>query len=50
MYDRFFDSRQQGDYEDLFQFDLKEVSGWYDEAQKFVKMIEKLVQEALKKH
>jgi uncharacterized protein len=45
LYDRLFDSRQQGDYQDLFRFDLKEVSSWYDEARQFVKTTEHLIQE-----
>ncbi|GAK61169.1 hypothetical protein U27_01068 [Candidatus Vecturithrix granuli] len=48
LYDRLFDSRQQGDYQDLFRFDLKGVSSWYDKARQFVEKTEQLVQEELR--
>ncbi|MGD9115104.1 MAG: HEPN domain-containing protein [Desulfobacterales bacterium] len=49
LYDRLFDNRQKGDYEDLIRFDLEEVSPWYGEAEQFVEKVFKLVNEELKK-
>jgi uncharacterized protein (UPF0332 family) len=47
LYDRLFDNRQKGDYQDLVRFDLKEVSAWYDEAERFVEIVLKLISEEL---
>lgn len=43
LYDKLFDNRQKGDYADLVRFDLNEVRSWYDDARKFVEMIESIV-------
>jgi len=47
LYDRLSDNRQKGDYADLIRFDPDEVRNWYDEAQKFVVTIEKIVKKEL---
>lgn len=49
LYDRLFDNRQKGDYQDLIRFDLEEVSHWYDEAEQFVETVFKIVNEEIKK-
>lgn len=47
LYGKLFDNRQKGDYADLVRFDPKEVSDWYDEAQKFVGTVESIVNKEL---
>ena len=42
LYDRLFDNRQKGDYQDLVRFDLEEISPWYDEAKQFVERVSEL--------
>lgn len=49
LYDRLFDNRQRGDYQDLVRFDPKDVIAWHIEAKQFVETIETLVQEKLKR-
>lgn len=49
LYDRLFDNRQKGDYADLIRFDLNAVRAWYDEAQKFVEIIEDLIKKEIEK-
>ncbi|GAK55503.1 hypothetical protein U27_02337 [Candidatus Vecturithrix granuli] len=49
LYDRFFDNRQRGDYQDLVRFDPNDVLAWHIEAKQFVETIETLVQEELKR-
>lgn len=49
LYDRLFDNRQKGDYADLIRFDVNAVRNWYDEAQKFVEVIEDLVKKEIEK-
>jgi uncharacterized protein len=43
IYDKFFDSRQKGDYADLTHFEVTEVQPWLDEACAFVGDVEALV-------
>jgi uncharacterized protein (UPF0332 family) len=43
IYDKFFDSRQKGDYADLTHFEVTEVQPWLDEARAFVVDVEALV-------
>ena len=43
FYSRLFDTRQKGDYADLVRFDIEEVRSWFDEAQHFVSVVEKLI-------
>jgi len=45
LFDRFFDTRQKADYADLIQFDPEEVRPWYNEAEKFVNEVNKILQE-----
>lgn len=47
IYDRLFDNRQKADYADLISFKVDEVRHWYNEAQKFVGVIECLVRKEL---
>ena len=47
LYDRLFDSRQQGDYEDLVRFVKEDVKGWHEEAEELVQAIEKLVKDMM---
>jgi len=47
LYDRLFDNRQKGDYEDLVRFNIDEVKPWYDEARGFVDAIEKIVKDEI---
>ncbi len=49
VYDKLFDTRQKGDYTDFVQFEVKEVSNWYEEAKEFVETIEKLVKKEMAK-
>jgi hypothetical protein len=49
LYGRLFDNRQKGDYADLIRFDLNAVRAWYDEAQKFVEIIEDLIKKEIEK-
>jgi uncharacterized protein len=49
FYDRLFDNRQKGDYQDLVRFDIEEISPWYDEAEQFVKRVYELANEELKR-
>jgi len=43
LYSRLFDSRQKGDYADLVRFDIEEVRSWFEEAQNFVSVVEKII-------
>lgn len=43
LYDRLFDSRQKGDYEDLVRFDADEVAPWMEEAAAFVNTVAALI-------
>ena len=47
IYDKFFDSRQKGDYADLTHFEVTEVQPWLDEARAFVGDVEALVSEEI---
>ena len=49
LYDRLFDNRQKGDYQDLVRFDLEEISPWYDEAEQFVERVSELANAELRK-
>lgn len=42
LYDRLFDNRQKGDYQDLVRFDLEQISPWYNEAEQFVERVSQL--------
>ncbi|MFA5863243.1 MAG: HEPN domain-containing protein [Phycisphaerae bacterium] len=42
-FDRLFDNRQKGDYEDFVQFKTEEVSGWLDDTSSFVDGVEILI-------
>jgi len=48
FYDKLFDNRQKGDYQDLVRFDLGEISPWYDEAEQFVERVSDLANAELK--
>ena len=43
LYDRLFDSRQKGDYEDLVRFNADEVAPWMKETTEFVNTIASLI-------
>lgn len=43
LYDRLFDSRQKGDYEDLVRFDPDEVGPWLEESNNFVDTVAALI-------
>ncbi len=43
LYDRLFDTRHQGDYEDFVRFEVEEVAGWFSETQQFVSAFEKYI-------
>ena len=47
LYDRLFDNRQKADYADLINFDIKEVSSWYEEAEQFIAAIETILNREL---
>ena len=49
LYRDLFESRQQGDYQDLVRFAEQEVRPWILEAQNFVACIEALLQPPAKK-
>lgn len=49
VYDRLFDNRQKGDYADLYRFSFPEVSGWFDDASRFVETIEAIINTVLDK-
>jgi len=44
LYRDLFESRQQGDYQDLARFAEEEVRPWIPEAQNFITCIEALLQ------
>ncbi len=43
LYDKFYDNRHKGDYDDFIRFTVTEVSSWYEDARKFVLTIEDIV-------
>lgn len=47
LYDMLFDNRQKGDYFDMVRFKIEDVQHWYDEAHKFVEVIENLVKKEM---
>lgn len=49
FYDKLFDNRQKGDFQDLVRFDLEEISPWYDEADKFVGRVSEFANAELKR-
>lgn len=47
LYDKLFENRQLGDYNDFVRFDADEVAGWFKEAQQFVQTLEAVVNKEL---
>ncbi len=48
FYSKIFQKRQKGDYEDLIEFNKREVGDWLEKAEEFINKIEKLTLKIIK--
>lgn len=48
FFNRMFEFRQRGDYEDLVEFNKEDVKIWLEKAEEFIKAIDKIVENIIK--
>ncbi len=49
FYSEMFDARQEGDYKDFVEFNKGDIEDWLNKAEGFIDVIDKLVQERLRR-
>jgi len=47
FYNKMFEFRQRGDYEDLVEFNKEDVKTWFEKAEEFINVIDKIVTKAI---
>ena len=47
FYNKMFEFRQRGDYEDLVEFNKEDIKTWLEKAEEFIKVIDEIVAKAI---
>ena len=50
FYNRMFEFRQKGDYQDFIQFEEEDVKGWLEKAETYMKELEKCIEKEMALH